>query len=102
MCGNHPVTVNCIGHTHIDVEWLWTRAQTREKIQRSFATAKTLMDKYLDESIKPDVEKLLELKMTMPEIGEGRRFDRLNEYLADHSDDESPKRFSIGKGRQSK
>ncbi len=37
---------HCIGHTHIDVEWLWTRAQTREKIQRSFATAKTLMDKY--------------------------------------------------------
>ena len=26
----------------------------------------------------------------------------LIEYLADHSDDESPKHFSIGKGRQSK
>lgn len=38
--------VHCIGHTHIDVEWEWTRAQTREKIQRSFATAKTLMDRY--------------------------------------------------------
>ena len=36
----------CVGHTHIDVEWKWTRAQTREKIQRSFATAKALMDKY--------------------------------------------------------
>ena len=42
---------------------------------------KTLMDKYLDESIKPDVEKLLELKTTMPEIGEGKRFDKVNEYL---------------------
>ncbi len=39
-------TVVCIGHTHIDVEWLWTRYQTREKIQRSFATAKALMDRY--------------------------------------------------------
>ena len=39
-------TVSCIGHTHIDVEWLWARAQTREKIQRSFATAKTLMDQF--------------------------------------------------------
>lgn len=39
-------TVHCIGHTHIDVEWKWARAQTREKIQRSFATAKTLMDRY--------------------------------------------------------
>ena len=39
-------TVSCVGHTHIDVEWLWARAQTREKIQRSFSTAKALMDKY--------------------------------------------------------
>ena len=36
----------CVGHTHIDVEWLWTRHQTREKVQRSFATAKSLMDRY--------------------------------------------------------
>ena len=39
-------TVHCIGHTHIDVEWKWARAQTREKIQRSFSTAKSLMDHY--------------------------------------------------------
>ena len=39
-------TVHCIGHTHIDVEWLWHRAQTREKIQRSFATANALMERY--------------------------------------------------------
>ena len=38
--------VHCIGHTHIDVEWKWARNQTREKIQRSFSTAKALMDKY--------------------------------------------------------
>ncbi len=38
--------IHCIGHTHIDVEWKWARAQTREKIQRSFSTAKSLMDKY--------------------------------------------------------
>ena len=38
--------VHCIGHTHIDVEWKWARAQTREKIQRSFSTAKSLMDRY--------------------------------------------------------
>jgi len=36
--------VHCVGHTHIDVEWQWARAQTREKIQRSFSTAKALMD----------------------------------------------------------
>jgi len=38
--------VHCLGHTHIDVEWRWERMQTREKIQRSFATAKALMDHY--------------------------------------------------------
>ena len=42
---------------------------------------KTLMDKYLDEDIKPDVLKLLDLKMNMPEITEGKRFDRVNDYI---------------------
>lgn len=36
----------CVGHTHIDVAWLWTAKQTREKVQRSFSTALNLMDKY--------------------------------------------------------
>ncbi len=38
--------VNCIGHTHIDVAWLWTLAQTREKTQRSFSTVLNLMKQY--------------------------------------------------------
>ena len=42
---------------------------------------RTLMDKYLAEDIKPDVEKLLDIKMNIPEIGEGKRFDRINDYL---------------------
>ena len=42
---------------------------------------RTLMNKYLDEDLKPDVEKLLDMKMNMPEIGEGKRFDRVNDYL---------------------
>lgn len=41
----------------------------------------TLMDKYLDEELKPDVERLLDIKMNTPEIGEGKRFDRINDYL---------------------
>lgn len=41
----------------------------------------TLADKYLDEALKPDVTRLLEMKMHTPEIGEGKRLDRLNEYL---------------------
>lgn len=41
----------------------------------------TLMNKYLDEDIKPDVEQLLDLKRNMPEIGAGKRLDRINNYL---------------------
>ena len=40
------VSVMCIGHTHIDVAWLWTLDQTREKTQRSFATGLSLMKKF--------------------------------------------------------
>ncbi len=39
-------SVTCIGHTHIDVAWLWTIRQTREKAQRSFATVIELMKRY--------------------------------------------------------
>ena len=42
---------------------------------------RTLMDKYLDEDILPDVQRLLDIKMNTPEVGEGKRFDRVNDYL---------------------
>ena len=45
LCGSAQ-TVNCIGHTHIDVAWLWTLDQTKEKIERSFSTVLTLMEEY--------------------------------------------------------
>lgn len=46
VCGNRESTVSCVGHTHIDVAWLWTVAQTREKAQRSFSTVLKLMERY--------------------------------------------------------
>lgn len=45
-CGGDAPVVHCVGHTHIDVAWLWSLAQTREKAQRSFATALRLMEQY--------------------------------------------------------
>ncbi len=42
----HPVTVTTIGHTHIDVAWLWRLKHTREKCARSFSTVLRLMEKY--------------------------------------------------------
>ena len=47
-CGKSDVTVHCVGHTHIDVAWLWTLAVTREKVGRSFATVLNLMKEYPD------------------------------------------------------
>ena len=40
--------VSSIGHTHIDIAWLWTVAQTREKVLRSFSTVLRLMEQYPD------------------------------------------------------
>lgn len=40
-----------------------------------------LMEKYLDKAVKPDVDKLLDIKIHTPEITEIKRVDRLNEYL---------------------
>ena len=48
VCGNSESFVSCIGHTHIDVAWLWTVAQTREKAQRSFSTVINLIKRYKD------------------------------------------------------
>lgn len=44
--GDGPDTLVCVGQTHIDLAWLWTLAQTREKVQRSFATVVELMRRY--------------------------------------------------------
>ncbi len=41
-------TVSAIGHTHIDIAWLWTVSQTKEKALRSFSTVLRLMDQYPD------------------------------------------------------
>ncbi len=43
-----PVTVRCVGHTHIDVAWLWRLRHTREKAARSFSTVLALMNDYPD------------------------------------------------------
>lgn len=46
LAGHDEVIASCIGHTHIDVAWWWTVAQTREKVCRSFATVLKLMEEY--------------------------------------------------------
>ncbi len=38
--------VRCVGHTHIDVAWLWTLSVTEDKALRSFSTVLELMRRY--------------------------------------------------------
>lgn len=45
--GKHSdIHVTCIGHTHIDVAWLWRLKHTKEKCARSFSTVMRLMEQY--------------------------------------------------------
>jgi len=67
----HEAVINCIGHTHIDVAWLWTYAQTREKAQRSFSTVLRLMERYPEYKFTISQPQLLEyLKEEAPEVYE--------------------------------
>ncbi|WP_248927645.1 alpha-mannosidase [Paenibacillus hamazuiensis] len=67
----HPVTVRCIGHTHIDVAWLWRLKHTREKAARSFSTVLRLMELYPDYIFLQTQPQLYDyIKTDYPEIYE--------------------------------
>lgn len=69
----HPtgVTVNCVGHTHIDVAWLWRLKHTREKAMRSFSTVNRLMSEYGDYHFIQSQPQLYDyVKQDAPEIFE--------------------------------
>lgn len=67
---NHnPVTVTCIGHTHIDVAWLWRLKHTREKCARSFSTVLRLMELFPDYKFLQSQPQLYQyIKEDYPEI----------------------------------
>ena len=47
--GMTPIAIaDSVGHTHIDVAWLWDIEQSRHKAIRSFSTVCDLMDRYPD------------------------------------------------------
>lgn len=63
--------VSSIGHTHIDVAWLWTVEQTREKVLRSFSTVLRLMEQYPDYKFMSSQPILYQfVKEQMPEMYE--------------------------------
>lgn len=41
-------TVHCIGHTHIDLAWMWRVKHTKEKALRSFSTVLRLFEEFPD------------------------------------------------------
>ncbi len=66
---NSGIDAICIGHTHIDVAWLWTLAQTREKVLRSFSTVLALMKKYPEYKFMSSQAQLYKyLKEESPEL----------------------------------
>lgn len=63
------IEVKCIGHTHIDVAWLWRLKHTREKCARSFSTVIRLMEKYSEYVFLQTQPQLYEyIKNDYPEI----------------------------------
>ncbi len=73
-----PTTIG-IGHTHIDCAWLWTLKQTREKVQRSFATVLELMDQYPEYKFMSSQALLYkDLKEEAPET-----YERVKERIKD-------------------
>ena len=65
------ITVSVVGHTHIDVAWLWRLKHTREKAQRSFSTVLRLMeqyDEYIFQQAQPQLYKFI--KEDCPELYE--------------------------------
>lgn len=70
-CGHDDVIEICVGHTHIDIAWLWTLSQTKEKAARSFSTVLNLMKQYPEYifiSSQPQLYKFI--KEDHPEIYE--------------------------------
>ena len=77
--GHDEVVATCIGHTHIDVAWWWTVAQTREKVARSFATVLKLMDEYPGYRFMSSQPQLYQfLKERYPEV-----YDKVRQRVAE-------------------
>lgn len=71
FCGHEDVIANCVGHTHIDVAWLWRLEQTRAKAVRSFSTELALMDEYPEHRFGSSQPQLYQfVKEDCPEVYE--------------------------------
>ncbi|MGN7764205.1 alpha-mannosidase [Paenibacillus sp. 22594] len=71
------MTITAVGHTHIDVAWLWQLKHTREKIARSFSTVLRLMEEFPEYQFLQTQPQLYDyLKRDYPEL-----FGRISEKI---------------------
>lgn len=74
-----PINISCVGHTHIDVAWLWRLKHTREKCSRSFSTVLRLMEQYPEYIFLQTQPQLYEyMKEEFPEI-----YEKIKERVAE-------------------
>ena len=69
--GEDKEKVYCVGHTHIDVAWLWSLAVTEDKAVRSFSTVLELMKQYPEYIFMSSQPQLYQyVKKNAPEVYE--------------------------------
>ncbi len=79
LVGTGNVTELCVGHTHIDVAWLWSLRQTREKAVRSFSTVLSLMKEYPEYLFMSSQPQLYQfVKQDQPEL-----YEEIKERIAE-------------------
>jgi alpha-mannosidase len=74
-----PISMVGAGHAHIDLAWLWTIEQTRQKGRRTFHTVLHLMEQYPDYVFTQSQPQLYEwIREDDPAL-----FDRIKQQVAD-------------------
>lgn len=72
------VEIIAVGHSHIDVVWLWTLAQTRLKCGRSFHTVTKLMEQFKEYHFTQSQPQLYDfVRQDYPQL-----FETIKEYIA--------------------
>lgn len=73
------ITIHAVGHTHIDVAWLWRLKNTREKSARSFSTVLNLMKRFPEYLFLQTQPQLYDyIKSDYPEI-----YEQMKAQIAD-------------------
>lgn len=73
------VTVYCVGHTHIDMAWLWRLKHTKEKGSRSFSTVLRLMELYPEyQFLQTQPQIYAYMKEEFPEL-----YEKIKERIAE-------------------